>query len=340
MASAAAAAIGEGQIQLRIDRFGLTANNVTYGLLGDSLDYWRFYPASEEGWGRVPVWGYGDVVASGVDGIQEGQRFYGFLPMSSHVTLRAHAGGPGFAEVSDHRAELAAVYNQYLRVDPDAPYADEQLLLRPLFATSFLIEDYLRSREWFGADAMVLSSASSKTAYGTAFMLQRADERPAVIGLTSEANREWVEALGLYDRVITYDAIDTGLAGDDALVYVDMAGDTAVREAVHRAAADRLRHSVMVGATHGEAGAMDADPDLPRPTPEFFFAPTQIERLTEAEGPGWQRRLVAAFGDLAPRLPQWMEIERAEGAEALEQTWLAFVDGHADPSRGYVISPP
>lgn len=328
----------DGQVRFRIDRFGLTANNVTYGVLGDFLRYWSFYPASADGWGRIPVWGYGDVVESAADGIGVGERFYGFLPMSSHVTLRARAGGPGFGEVSDHRADLPGVYNQYLRVDPDAPYADEQLLLRPLFATSFLIEDYLRAHEWFGAAGVVLSSASSKTAYGTAFMLQRADDRPEVIGLTSEGNRGWVESLGLYDRVITYDAIETGLAGTDALVYVDMAGDTAVREAVHGAAADRLRHSVMVGATHGEPEAMDADPDLPGPTPEFFFAPTQIARLTESEGPGWQRRLGAAFGDVAPRLGDWMKIERGAGPDALERTWLALVDGTADPARGYVVS--
>src|SRR3712207_7802692 len=48
----------------RSDRFGLTANNVTYAVMGDAIGYWSLFPASEDGWGRVPVWGYGDVVAS------------------------------------------------------------------------------------------------------------------------------------------------------------------------------------------------------------------------------------------------------------------------------------
>src|SRR3712207_7754442 len=39
------------------------------------------------------------------------------------------------------------------------------LLLRPLFATSFLIAAHLRDHDHFGASAVVLSSASSKTAY-------------------------------------------------------------------------------------------------------------------------------------------------------------------------------
>ena len=50
-------------MQLRVERFGLTANNVTYGAFGDQLGYWQFF-AAPEGWGRIPVWGFGEVVAS------------------------------------------------------------------------------------------------------------------------------------------------------------------------------------------------------------------------------------------------------------------------------------
>ena len=80
-------AVGAGEVQLRVDRFGLSANNVTYGAFGDAMSYWRFFPAAEEGWGRVPVWGFGDVLASGVSGIEVGERFYGYFPMSTYVTL-------------------------------------------------------------------------------------------------------------------------------------------------------------------------------------------------------------------------------------------------------------
>ena len=32
---------------VRIDRFALTANNVTYAVMGDALSYWQFFAASE-----------------------------------------------------------------------------------------------------------------------------------------------------------------------------------------------------------------------------------------------------------------------------------------------------
>ena len=52
------------QARFAVERFGLTANNVTYGLLGDDLRYWTFFPTPEEGWGRVPAWGFAAAVES------------------------------------------------------------------------------------------------------------------------------------------------------------------------------------------------------------------------------------------------------------------------------------
>src|SRR3954463_14501134 len=82
---ARAESVADGEVQLQVDRFGLSANNVTYGAFGDAMSYWAFFPAADDGWGRVPVWGFGDVVASGVEEIEPGERFYGYFPMSSHV---------------------------------------------------------------------------------------------------------------------------------------------------------------------------------------------------------------------------------------------------------------
>jgi hypothetical protein len=78
----------------------------------------------------------------------------------------ARAGGLG-ARARAHRARLPAAYNGYARVDADPIYdADsepEQMLLRPLFFTSYLIDDFLDEASLFGARSVILSSASSKT---------------------------------------------------------------------------------------------------------------------------------------------------------------------------------
>jgi hypothetical protein len=329
------AALGEGEVELAVDSFGLSANNVTYAAFGESMAYWRFFPASDEAWGCVPVWGFGDVLESNAPGVDVGERFYGYFPMAGGARIRVEAGGGSMVAVDDHRRKLPAIYNQYLRAKPDAPHQDETLLLRPLFATSFLIEAFLAGQHYFGAEAVVLSSASSKTAYGLAFMLARAAEAPEVVGLTSARNVAFVEQLGLYDRVLTYDEIELD---QKSLVYVDMAGDAAVRESVHRAAGERLRHSAVVGATHWDAQGGSVEP-LPGPAPEFFFAPTQLERLEAQLGPKeLQRRMGEAWDEFVGLAGGWMEVERGEGPDEVERVWSALVAGTADPQRGHVLS--
>ena len=85
-------ALNDGEARLRVERFGFTANNVTYGAFGEQMGYWRFFPAAD-GWGRIPVWGFGEVIESQAADIEPGQRFYGYFPMSSTATMRPRRDG-------------------------------------------------------------------------------------------------------------------------------------------------------------------------------------------------------------------------------------------------------
>jgi hypothetical protein len=79
--------LAAGSVQMRVDQFAFTANNVTYAVAGDMLAYWNFFPAAA-GWGRVPVWGFADVLRSRHSGVEEGTRIFGYLPMSTHLTVQ------------------------------------------------------------------------------------------------------------------------------------------------------------------------------------------------------------------------------------------------------------
>jgi hypothetical protein len=48
--------LSDGEVRLRVDRVGLSANNVTYAVLGQPLRYWQFFPARSTGWVRSWVW--------------------------------------------------------------------------------------------------------------------------------------------------------------------------------------------------------------------------------------------------------------------------------------------
>ena len=76
---------------------------------------------------------------------------------------------------------MAPVYNAYARVSGDPAFAgrqgDYQALLRPLFMLSFLVDDFLAENEFYGARSVMLSSASSKTAFGLAHLLHTRRKR-------------------------------------------------------------------------------------------------------------------------------------------------------------------
>ncbi|MDP1631759.1 MAG: DUF2855 family protein [Caulobacter sp.] len=328
--------LAEGDIRLSVDSFALTANNITYAVYGERMGYWKFYPAPE-GWGRVPVWGYATVEASRHPEIAVGQRFFGYVPMSSHMTATPRKTGGGFFETAPWRAELAAPYNQYRVVDASETHEDQQSLLYPLFMTSFLIDDMLTDNDLYGAASVVLSSASSKTAIGLAHLLHRAG-KVKVVGLTSPGNVAFVESLGCYDQVVPYAGLG-GAAIAGPVVYVDFAGDAAVRAAVHHRFAEALVHDCVVGGTHWEA-APERPTDLPGAPPTFFFAPDRITKRRADWGPGG---LEAKFGEAWPVFiddaTRWMTVRHLKGPEATAAAFKEVLDGRTPPSDGIIVRP-
>jgi len=267
--------LGTGELLVAVDRFALTANNVTYAVAGDMLNYWSFFPA-EEGWGRVPVWGFGDVVRSRHDAVPEGERLYGYYPMSSWLIIRPSLVTEAtIVDGSAHRQPLPPIYNQYSRAAADPFYEHEaeewQMLFWPLFMTGFLLDDFLGEGDLFGAKAVLLTSASSKTAVALAAALSENRRAPGgVIGLTSKRNVGFVEGLGCYDRVVAYDDARS-IDGKTPVAIVDMAGNGELLAALHRHFGVGVKLSCLVGLTHHDRLACPEN--LPGANPTFFFAP-------------------------------------------------------------------
>jgi hypothetical protein len=331
-------ALEPGQALLRVDSFGMTANNVTYGVMGEAMSYWNFFPA-EDNWGRVPVWGFAEVERSEADGVEVGTRVYGYLPPSSHLVVTpADADPSGFVDASPHRAELPSAYHRYLATDEDVFYRPDteaiQILLRPLFFTSFLIDDQLDDEGLTGRGPIVMASASSKTALAAAFMLARRDG-VELVGLTSPRNTEFVAGLGIYDRTVAYD--DIGSLERGPATFVDFAGDAAVRQAVHTHYGDDLVHSMAVGVTHWEDFAGGGE--LPGPQPTVFFAPTRVtKRAADWGREGLEQRVADAWHPFCEWTGGWLKTIPGQGFEALQGAYLEVLEGRVAPSTAHVIS--
>lgn len=326
----------EGEALLEIERFALTANNITYGVIGDAFGYWRFFPATGEGRGRLPVWGFATVTRSAAADVPVGLRLYGYWPMSTHLVARLRPQGQGFQEVSPHRAQLPPTYNSYNLVPSDDGMDDHRALLRPLFYTSFLLDDFLAEAGFWGAGTVILSSASSKTAMGLAWLLRRRGG-VKVVGLSSPANARKLEAFDLYDEVIPY-ARAGDLAALAPAVFVDFAGDRPVVEAVHTGLGDGLVQSVIVGATHydARAGAVEV---LPGPAPVLFFAPDHIRKRAAEWGLAEiETRFDAALRAFVAASP-WLTLVQHHGPQALEAVYRQVLDGRSSPELGHIIRP-
>ena len=210
------------------------------------------------------------------------------------------------------------------------------MLYRPLFFTSFLIDDFLADNEFFGASTVVLASASSKTAFGTAHLLG-GREGVTVVGLTSPGNVAFVEGLGCYDQVVTYDKIASLPTGP--AVFVDMSGSAAVVRAVHEHYGDDLTHSAIVGLTHWEDRLGSSDP-MPGPAQTMFFAPSQIEKRREEWGPGViEAKLGAAWGPFIEHVSDWIEIQHGTGVDAVSEVYFELLEDRTRPDTAHVLHP-
>lgn len=333
-------ALSPGETLLRVESFAVTANNVTYAVMGDAFGYWNFFPASE-GWGIVPMWGHAMVEASEHPGIAVGERVYGYLPMASHLRVEPGNISKGsFSDTATHRQPMSPIYNQYRRLagDPahDPAHEAQRMIFQPLFGTSFLIEAMFAKENWFGADTLVMTSASSKTALALAHVARARAPHVRRIGLTSAGNVCFVAHSGLYDEVLTYEEIGK-LAGRNA-VSVDFAGNSAVLRAIHEALGDGLRYSCLVGATHVDARGQGGPSPLPGPAPILFFAPDHmnaavkemgLDAFTASYNGAWREFLASTDG--------FMTIDERHGLADAQVAFVETLKGAVAPDRGIVI---
>jgi hypothetical protein len=313
---------------------------------GDAFGYWNFFPAVDglgAEWGVVPMWGHAVVEASNHPDIAVGERVYGYLPMASHLDVLPSGVGPGgFSDAAAHRQPMSPIYNQYSRlaVDPehDPAREAERMIFGPLFKTGFLIESMMRREGWFGAEAVVCTSASSKTAMALASVAR--DKSPQIrrIGLTSAGNVDFVRASGFYDEVLAYDAVAS--LPQRPAVLVDFAGNAALIHAVHATVGGNLKYSATVGATHVGAGFGGDSGPLPGPAPVLFFAPDHAVAAIQELGPrGFGEAVAASWGKFVGEAGDAVRIDERAGLEAALDAFVATAEGRADPSVGIVIRP-
>ncbi|MFM8354293.1 MAG: DUF2855 family protein, partial [Gammaproteobacteria bacterium] len=158
-----------------------------------------------------------------------------------------------------------------------------------------------------------------------------------VIGLTSAEHVGFVQSLGCYDQVVTYDQLST--LPRERAVFVDMAGNSTVRAALHHHYHDLLAYSCGVGATHWEQAQMRSNAPLPGPKPAMFFAPSQIQKRAREWGPaGMAERIAIAWTPFVTDAAGWMAVRHERGASAVAGLYQDVLHNRARPSDCFILS--
>ena len=336
--------LADGCIRLKVENFALTANNVTYAAIGEAYGYWAFFPVPGDGGedeGVVPVWGHAVVEASAHPDLAIGERLYGFLPMASHLDLLIGAvTDHTVSDVSAHRQPMNRFYNQYTRIaadvshDPAAEAASD--LFQPLFRTSFLIAAMFNKANWHGAEQLVVTSASSKTALALAHVVRAQSPNIVRIGLTSQGNLAFVRGTGLYDTVLAYEDIDQ-LAVVPS-VSVDFAGDSRVVGAVRHRLGNALLYNCLVGATHVAALGQPPATGLPGPDPVVFFAPDHATAaIAEIGAAAFNALVEERWNTFVSDAANLIAVAYRDGLAAAAEAFAATVQGSAKPDAGIIV---
>lgn len=273
--------LSSNEVLLEIDAFSFTSNNITYGVVGEKMNYWKFFP-TQFGYGIIPAWGLANVVISNHPDIQVGQRFYGYYPMSSHLLVTVkNVSRKGFVDNSEHRRVLPPAYNFYTNTEEDVTFTPETekliSIFRPLFVTSFLIDEYLSEQSFYKASQILITSASSKTAQALAFLLAHRIRENALnlklLGLTSKKNIEFVSQLGWYDQTISYDSI-AQLNSKEKSIVIDFSGNHNIQFQLQTLLNKNLVYNCLVGLVDWQN--LEGENILPQKG-EFFFAPAHAQ---------------------------------------------------------------
>lgn len=348
------ATISDGEVLVKVDRFAFTANNITYAVMGDYLKYWQFFAPhadsdddnnSVKQWGIIPVWGFADVIESNSDDVPVGERLFGYFPPANELVITPiRVNHSSLMDGSTHRAELPPTYNLYQRVNNETGYDKShdnlRMLLAVLHLTAYCLLDMLKSNDWYGAEQVVIISASSKTSIGLAYGLEEEKDKntattPKVIGLTSTRNLDFVHALETYDSVLNYDNLEQ-LDASKPTVIIDMSANFEVLSRLHRHLGDNMRFTSNVGLTHwDEPRQMDG---IITERSEQFFAPSYIQKLIKELGPEeFNKRTGSYIMQGAAKTSRWMSVKNLDGIQGLADVYKDVCAGKIPADEGLVV---
>lgn len=169
----------------------------------------------------APCWGRCKVYRSNHPDIQEGSTYYGFWPLAAYCVRSvcdvddqafiAYLNLPTFSGPKE--------WLKLIKMEDDSNAMDNYEYMKIGITYARELEDM----NYFDAERLVISSASSASGQIIAMCLKELNPSFTVIGLTSERNLEFVKQFSYFDEVYPYDEIKSGPNANKSL-YFDALG--------------------------------------------------------------------------------------------------------------------
>ena len=247
------------------------------------------------------------------------------------------------------------------------------MLYRPLFWTSFWCEDWIHFSNYrSGVSHILISSASSKTAFCLAYLIGKRIRRgeinkdTKIIGLTSKRNVDFTKRLELYHEVLDYDSFTSAryLQGgqDSRWLYVDVAGNAELNKRIHAHFASSYTGKLVANITLGLTNLQPStaanttpkhlgtnpfnmskeDANMSTaiwPREEFFFMPEWLDiRRHQIPIVEIFRRQNQAWKELMEDCTGWVELKRVCGAAEVEKAYGKLSREGLGPDKGLIWS--
>ena len=270
-------------------------------------------------------------------------RSSGYFPSSKYMLAKVDQGDinrHNFYALRPHLPNDRRPYNQITRCSADPLYnpkaEDAIMLYRPLFWTSFWAEDWLTSKAPRSSDAVIISSASSKTGFCLALVVKKRNPERRTIGLTSKRNVDFVKSLGVFDDVIQYDDFQSIDIKRGPYVYADVAGNDELNEKVLGHLEKALAFGFVLGMSHGSP---ESKPKKNAHGMEMFFMPewmhdvrkrTSVQEIARRQKEAWEWLMVDG--------KNWVRFQSYEGGPAVLRKLKATLSGSVGPDEGLVFS--
>ena len=212
------------------------------------------------------------------------------------------------------------------------------MLYRPLFWTSYWCEDWINSSNYrSGVSHILISSASSKTAFCLAYLIGKRIRRRdgdseinkdmKIIGLTSKRNVDFTKnrLVGLYHEVLDYDSFTSARCfqqgGQDGSssrwLYVDVAGNAELNKRIRALfaspnTAGTLVANIVLGLTNLQPSTSVITTTTPKSLGTNPFNMSSEDATTTSNSTSTSSSTSSAFW---PReefffMPEWLDIRR------------------------------